>query len=141
MAIDKKVCVGGTFDHLHQGHKALLNKAFEFSHILVGLTSDKYCKNKEDVRPYKKRYKELFRYITSNYSYNFEIIKIDDIYGFSTEIDDLDSIIVTEETKKNAQKINKKRIQKNMNPLNIIEIPLVKNKRGEKISSTNLRKN
>jgi len=54
--IDKKISVSGTFDFLHEGHKALLKKAFEYSYIYVGLTSDEYCAKKQDVSPYSMRY-------------------------------------------------------------------------------------
>ncbi|RLF40505.1 MAG: phosphopantetheine adenylyltransferase, partial [Thermoplasmata archaeon] len=36
-----KVCVGGTFDILHEGHIALFERAFETGgEVVVGLSSD-----------------------------------------------------------------------------------------------------
>ena len=137
--IDKKICVSGTFDFLHEGHKALLKKAFEYSYIYVGLTSDEYCAKKQDVSPYSIRYNNLHDHIKSNFEGKFEIIRIDDIYDFATEISDIDSILVSEETYQNAVRINEKRIQRNMHPLEIITIPQIKDENGV-ISSSRIRK-
>ena len=39
----KKVAVGGTFDQLHKGHRALLRKSFEVGEkVVIGLTSDSF---------------------------------------------------------------------------------------------------
>ena len=39
----KKVAVGGTFDELHSGHKALINKAFEVGEkVVIGLSSGEF---------------------------------------------------------------------------------------------------
>jgi len=42
----QSVVLGGTFDHLHQGHQALLSKAFTIgNYVTIGLTTDKYVTN------------------------------------------------------------------------------------------------
>ena len=44
--------VGGTFDELHKGHRALLMKAFEVAdHVMIGLSSDKFIKKMD--KPHK----------------------------------------------------------------------------------------
>ena len=40
----KLVATGGTFDIIHKGHLALLEKAFEVSEsVIIGVTSDKFA--------------------------------------------------------------------------------------------------
>lgn len=40
--------MGGTFDHLHEGHKSLIKTALSISNnIVIGLTTEKLLKNKK----------------------------------------------------------------------------------------------
>jgi pantetheine-phosphate adenylyltransferase len=42
----KVAAVGGTFDELHKGHRALLMKAFEVGEkVLIGLCLDEFVKS------------------------------------------------------------------------------------------------
>ena len=134
-----KVSVNGTFDILHKGHALLLKKAFESDYVLVGLTSDGFCKIKKNVRPYNLRYNDLKKYLDSYFNKSYEIIKIDDIYGYAIYIEDLEAIIVSEETYPNAVKINDIREKKHMKKLDIVKIAMLKDKTGV-ISSSRLRK-
>ena len=48
-----KVCVGGTFNNLHKGHKFLLKKAFESAgengFVYIGLAKGSLIKNKKNI--------------------------------------------------------------------------------------------
>ncbi|HJJ55294.1 MAG TPA: adenylyltransferase/cytidyltransferase family protein, partial [Methanocorpusculum sp.] len=59
-----KVMVGGTFDMLHIGHKALLRQAFETAgtdgFVIIGLSSDEFAGRKQHpVHTFETRKKEL----------------------------------------------------------------------------------
>lgn len=133
------ICVGGTFDVLHNGHKYLLDVACAMSKKLyVGLTTDEFAKRtkKRDVRHYRARENVLKKYLRGK---PHEIMPIDDVYGFAADMCELDAIVVSTETYSNACKINKKREEKGLKPLIIIVVPLVKDIHGNKISSRGIR--
>ena len=139
-----KVCLGGTFDYLHNGHKTLINKAFEIAgekgFVLIGLTSDKLVKNKKNVKPLDKRKKNLQKYLeTKGYNTKTEILIIEDKYGPSIEMD-LDVIVVSSETVDTVNEINEIRLKKGLNTLEIVEIPLVLAEDGLPISSSRIRR-
>ena len=58
-----RVCIGGTFDKLHEGHKNLLKKAFEYTgkdgKVFIGLATGYLVKDKKNIRPLNTRKKQL----------------------------------------------------------------------------------
>lgn len=139
----KKVVVGGTFDRLHLGHKALLRKAFEVGkYVYIGLTSDEMIKNKpyaEKILPYELRLKDLIKFFEVNGYKNYRIIKIHNAIGFADRLKGLEAIVVSEETYKGALIVNKAREEKGLKPLKIVKIGIIKSKLGCKISSSLIR--
>ncbi|MHA1148429.1 MAG: phosphopantetheine adenylyltransferase [Promethearchaeota archaeon] len=140
----KLVGLGGTFDHLHEGHKFLLRTAFALSsHICIGLTTEKMLSKKKyalRIEDYNTRKINLENFIKSFTSLNrVNIIKLDNPYGPLIDDPEYEGIIVSVETYKGALKINEIRINKGFQPLIIIVIPLLEGKNGERISSTIIR--
>jgi pantetheine-phosphate adenylyltransferase len=139
-----KVGIGGTFDHLHDGHKSLIMIALSFSkHVVIGLTSDKLLIKKKfhsKIQPYDKRFESLKSYILeiSDFS-KVEIIKLEDPYGPPINDEDYEGIIVSQETYEGALKINQIREKNGFKPLIIIVIPLIRDSKKNKISSTSIR--
>ncbi len=139
----RKVVVGGTFDRLHLGHKALLRKAFEVGrYVYIGLTSDEMIREKlyaEKILPYELRFKDLIKFFEVNGYSNYRIIKISTAIGFADKMKSLEAIIVSEETYKGALIVNKAREERGLKPLEIVTIGIVKSKIGPKISSSLIR--
>jgi pantetheine-phosphate adenylyltransferase len=136
--------MGGTFDHLHQGHKYLIQTGLAFAkQLVIGLTSDETLKSKKyasKIESYHVRKRNLENYITDITSLErVEIIELKDPYGPPIHEPDYEGIIVSQETYEGALKINEIRTEKGFKPLLIIVIPMMKDKNNDIISSTAIR--
>lgn len=137
-----KVCIGGTFDLLHKGHKKLIDKAFEVAgkngFVFIGITTKKITKRKKNVETIEKRQKKLKEYLIEKNFIDRALIKpINDRYGPSIE-EDFDAIIVSPETFATAEEINIIRIKSGKKPLKIIKIPFILADDGKPIRSTRI---
>ena len=51
-----RVCIGGTFDIFHKGHKLLIDTAFKIAgkqgHVFIGITNGDILKAKGDIKPF-----------------------------------------------------------------------------------------
>ena len=140
----RKVAVGGTFDELHKGHRRLLVKAFEVGEkVLIGLCTDEFVKKlgKPHVTaPYETRLTELQAFLEkANLTGKAEITPLNDPYGKTLTDKCIEAIVVSKETEKTALKINQKRNQKNLPPLEIFTIDMVPAENCEPISTTRIR--
>jgi len=139
-----KVCIGGTFDNLHKGHKALIKKAFEIAGekgiIFIGVTTDDFAKYKKKVKPLNQRLKKLEKYLKKECYHNYIIKPISDKFGPTID-SNFAAIVVSSETIKTAKEINKKREKIGKKPLEIVEIKSVLAEDGIRISSTRIRNN
>jgi len=136
-----RVCIGGTFEFLHKGHKKLIDKAFEIAgkngFVFIGLTTNKITKRKK-IGKINERQKKLQEYLLEKGLFNQVLIKpISDKYGPSIE-GDFDAIVVSPETFETANEINIKRIENGKKPLKIIKIHFVLAQDGKLISSTRI---
>ncbi|MHA1410196.1 MAG: phosphopantetheine adenylyltransferase [Candidatus Odinarchaeia archaeon] len=141
----KLIAVGGTFDNIHIGHRLILETAFKLGEkVIIGLTSDKFIANKKlskKIPPYSKRKENLEKFIlTLDVKPEFEIIKIDDKYGPSIHIPEIDAIVVSNETLQTAKEINLIRTENNLPQLEIYVVNTVLAEDGQPVSSTRIRK-
>lgn len=143
----RKGILGGTFDVIHDGHKALLLTAFEEAdHVFIGVTSDKIANASRNriVTKFERRVEELrdvCKTYENIYDTSFEITKIQDSKSNAVEID-ADFIVLAPEQKthERAAEINLERVKKGKDRLQIIESPLVSDYKDRKISSTRIIK-
>ena len=139
-----KVGMGGTFDHLHEGHKLLISTALSLSkNVVIGLTSESLLKKKKyfsKMQSYDERKKAIISYVsqTSDIS-RVEIVKLEDPYGPPIHERNYEGIIVSQETYQNALTINEMRERNGFKPMIIVVIPILKDSNSEKISSTAIR--
>jgi pantetheine-phosphate adenylyltransferase len=75
-----KVALGGTFDHLHDGHRKLLSQAASYKcPVLVGLTTDALLSKKqfrEYIQDYEARKENVEQYLKSQNVTSFEVVII-----------------------------------------------------------------
>jgi pantetheine-phosphate adenylyltransferase len=140
-----RVCIGGTFNKLHKGHKLLIEKAIESAGInglvYIGLAKGSLVKNKKDIKSYYYRKKALEHFLDQKkFLKKTIIVPIDNKYGLTLK-ENYDAIVVSPETMKIAEEINQKRKQKGKHLLKIISIPFVLSKDGKPISSTRICNN
>jgi pantetheine-phosphate adenylyltransferase len=140
-----KVAVGGTFDELHRGHKVLLIKAFEIGErVLIGLCTDEFVRKlgKPHVTAtYEERLRELETFLKSlGLSKKAETIPLNDPFGPTVTDRCIEALVVSEETKKTAGKINEKRKEAGLPALEIFAINMVPSENCAPISTTRIRK-
>lgn len=137
-----RVAVGGTFDPLHDGHKALLMKAVELSRggeLIVGLASDEMAKSKNhEVEDYSSRYDKIMHFIRAQ-GITPEIIRLDDPYGPAIR-DDFDYLIVSPETYPVGEKINRIRGERGLQEIKIVLFDYVLAQDDVPISSTRIKR-
>jgi len=131
----QKVVVGGTFDNLHKGHREFLSEASALGKVKVGLTSDEMARRTKgvEVEGYEERKKNLLEFLPEA-----EIEKIDDPLGFAL-YEDFDYIVVSEETRPRAERINNERKEMEKPEIEIVEVDLVRAEDGKPVSSSRIR--
>jgi len=136
--------MGGTFDILHVGHRALLNRAAkEGKRVLIGLTTDERARkgrNVVNLNSYTIRKQNLEILLSSlGFIEKFEIVPLNNDWGPSVIDEDFGAIIVSEETRATAEKINKVRNKEGKSELKIVVVSMIKSVDGKYISSSRIR--
>jgi pantetheine-phosphate adenylyltransferase len=140
----RKVAVGGTFDKLHRGHKALIDKAFEVGEkVVIGLSSDEFVSKMgkpHKTAPYEERRKELETFLEdSGWADRAEIVPLNDPLGLTISRKGLEALVVSQETTVTAQIINTKRQKAGLLPLELVTVKMVPADNHTPISTTRIR--
>jgi pantetheine-phosphate adenylyltransferase len=137
------VAMGGTFDIIHKGHITLLEKAFSIStNVIIGLTSDELAekRGKKILNNYEKRFETLTNTINTNFPNNlFQISKLDDDFGPAVLEQNVQALVVSDETGNQGDVLNQLRKEKNLSPVKIVIVPMVLAHDGNRISTTRIK--
>jgi len=137
-----RIAMGGTFDLLHDGHKALLEAAFSLrpEKVLIGVTTDRFAREtRAEVNPFPVRERSLARYLRSRGWKGFLLEPIDDAFGPADELPDLDALVVSAERAQVGKDLNDARARKGLRPLEIRPVPMVLAQDGLPIQSRRIR--
>jgi len=140
----REVAVGGTFDQLHRGHKALLAMAFKVGEkVVIGLSSDEFVikmGKPHMTANYFERKKDLASYLTEiGLMDRAEIVPLKDPYGLTIKGKGLEALVVSKETQRIAERINEKRQKAGLSPLEIVAVNMVPAENDTPISTTRIR--
>ncbi|KAG6335852.1 hypothetical protein ID866_3242 [Astraeus odoratus] len=125
------VAVGGTFDHLHAGHKILLSMAAWIAEtkLIVGLTDDVLLQKKSfqhileplSIRMQNTRlFLELFRP-----DLEYELVAITDVYGPTGWDPNIQALVVSKETLSGAAAVHKERARLSLPALQTFIIDVI----------------
>ena len=101
------------------------------------MTSDAIAAEKDPrIKPQSERFEEILDWAGNR---SLELNNLEDAWGPAPTRSDATHIVCTPETHENCKRINDMRLEGNLEPLEIIEVPYALGKDGEPISSSRIR--
>ncbi|KPV73491.1 uncharacterized protein RHOBADRAFT_54710 [Rhodotorula graminis WP1] len=125
------VALGGTFDHLHAGHKILLTMAASLctSRLVVGVSDDHLLVNKKFkhlLEPIDVRMRAVRRFVELvRPSVECDAVPLQDVYGPTANDPAIEALVVSDETRAGGDAINTLRASRSLSRLDIFTISLV----------------
>jgi len=140
----KTVATGGTFDHIHKGHLALLTRSFDIGEsVVIGVTSDAFAPRGGKIpdQTYDERVTSLEALLRKRFpGRRYLITKLDDYFGPGIASPDVQAIVVSRETAKRVPIANALREAKGFEPLEVVVVDYVLADDSKPISSTRIRR-
>ncbi|KAJ2371107.1 hypothetical protein IW150_004747 [Coemansia sp. RSA 2607] len=133
------VAVGGTFDHLHVGHKILLTATALAAtrRVVCGISADALLENKkhkEFLEPYRKRELNVLLFLRKiRRDIIVELVPISDPYGPTATDSTIEALVVSQETLSGSSALNVRRRENGLAPMELMSIDLITT--GEKSDS------
>ncbi|KAK9432248.1 hypothetical protein V1505DRAFT_323950 [Lipomyces doorenjongii] len=144
------VALGGTFDHLHDGHKILLTMGGFLTResLIIGVAGEALLQNKkykEYLEPLTQRCAGVLEFLAYIYpTLHATTHEMKDVYGRTETIEAIDALVISGETRQGAKMVNDERRRRGFHALKIWEIDVVNgdanNQWAGKLSSTDMRK-
>ncbi|THU81257.1 Nucleotidylyl transferase [Dendrothele bispora CBS 962.96] len=125
------VALGGTFDHLHAGHKILLSMAAWIANtkIIVGVTDTSLLTSKAYhayLEPLSTRITNVRHFLSLfRPGLEYDIVPINDVYGPTGWDPNVQALVVSQETLKGADAIATHRASKSLPPLRTFVIDVI----------------
>jgi pantetheine-phosphate adenylyltransferase len=158
-ANERTAILGGTFTPIHNGHRALFQKAFQTAshdgsgdgHVIVALTSTslasetrsdpEHVEHLGSFEERRERLDEELDRMSGAYAASYEVIELADAHGPAATRSDIDALIISPEAKaqQRAYDLNRRRREDGLAPLEIHTAPFVTAEDGTRISSTRIR--
>jgi len=137
--------LGGTFDHLHRGHEALLTSAFRAGEeVAIGVTTDAYLAahgkpDAERIEPYATRARRLRRWLRLRFpGRRWRTVPLEDRFGRSVG-PGVDVLVVSADTLGGGKAVNAERLRRGLGRIPILVVPLVLADDLRPISSRRIR--
>jgi len=137
--------LGGTFDHLHVGHHALLASAFRVGKVVaIGLTTDRFVvtrpkPDRSRIQTFAVRRAALTRWIRRNYpGRSWRIVPLENPFGKSVD-PEVDVLVVSPETRAGGRAVNRERKRLGRDPVPVVVVPLALADDLEPVSSRRVR--
>ncbi|OBZ84988.1 Uncharacterized protein C1F12.08 [Choanephora cucurbitarum] len=127
----QRVAVGGTFDHLHAGHRILLTMTaiLAQSSMVVGVTDDCMLTkkaHKELIAPTSQRVEYVKNYMQAvKRGIDYYIVPITDPFGPTATDPTIDALVVSKETLKGGDLVNNERAMRGLPPLELRIIDVI----------------